>query len=246
MSTPKPSKLFTARCDSSFTRVGAFDRQIGHVVRLVEEHAGPLPRLLLVAPVRELRRHSGIHVRARLRVPQQLDRALRGREHVLETPMAHLQPPLSGSVSIWALFAEVARDEQLAVRAQLRRVVVQDDLAVREHVAAVGDLEREVHVLLDEQHGAAALVRELRARPAAAARRSPARARGSARRAAAGCGCRASARADREHLLLAAGEQPGAPALRARAASGSTRTRAPRRAARRGGRARKCSATVRP
>ena len=35
-------------------RVRALDRQVGHVVRLVEEDACPLPCLLLVQPVREL------------------------------------------------------------------------------------------------------------------------------------------------------------------------------------------------
>ena len=72
---------------------------------------------------------------------------------------------------------------------------VAHDLAVRQDVAAVGDLEREVHVLLDEQHAAAMLLREL-----AHERQQPlddhrARARDSARRAAAASGGRASARA---------------------------------------------------
>ena len=108
------------------------------------------------------------------------------------------------------LLAQVAGDQELAVGLQHLRAIVEDDLAVREHVPAVRDLERELDVLLDEQHAAARvervlvhdrqqalddhggepereLVEEEQAGPAG----EPAR--------------------DREHLLLAAREEPDAP-----------------------------------
>ena len=64
-------------------RVRALNRQIVHVERLVEEDAGRLPRPLLVAPVRELRRHTGIDVRPRLCIAEQLDRVLCRRQQVV-------------------------------------------------------------------------------------------------------------------------------------------------------------------
>jgi hypothetical protein len=48
--------------------VRAPDQQVVHVERLIEEETGRLPRVLLVAPVRELRRDAGEDVRAGLRV----------------------------------------------------------------------------------------------------------------------------------------------------------------------------------
>ena len=92
------------------------------------------------------------------------------------------------------LLAEVARQDQLVVGAQLLGCLVDDELAVRQHVAAVGDRERDVDVLLDQQHGTAALLGVRATRPAAGARRSPAPGRATARRAAAVAAVRASAR----------------------------------------------------
>ena len=51
-----------AQVREQFQGVRSFHRQIGHVVGLVEEHAGLLPRLRLVPPVGEFRRHAGIDV----------------------------------------------------------------------------------------------------------------------------------------------------------------------------------------
>ena len=48
----------------------------------------------------------------------------------------------------------------MLVFAQGLGAAVEHDLAVRQHVAAVGDLERQLHVLLDEQDGTATLVGE--------------------------------------------------------------------------------------
>jgi 3-oxoacyl-[acyl-carrier protein] reductase len=107
---------------------------------------------------------------------------------------------------------KVAGDQQLVVRAQLGRRAVQDDLAVREHVAAVGDLERQLDVLLDQQHRAAALLRvapddrqqalddDGREPEAELVQQQQARAAGE----------RAG---DGQHLLLAAGQQPDRPRL---------------------------------
>ena len=81
-----------------------------------------------------------------------------------------------------------------------------------EHVAAVGDLEREVHVLLDEQHGAAALLRELphdRQQPLDDHGRQPEAQLVEQQQLRA---ARERPR-DGEHLLLAAGQQARAPAL---------------------------------
>ncbi len=61
------------------------------------------------------------------------------------------------------------------------------DAAGREHVGAVGDLERAVDVLLDEQDGRALVAQPLRAARRSGRRRS-ARARATARRAAAAAG----------------------------------------------------------
>ena len=61
--------------------------------------------------------------------------------------------------------------EQFGIGRQLGGGAGGDEVTVAEHVGPVGDLEREVHVLLDEQHAGAGVVRDLRASPAAAARR---------------------------------------------------------------------------
>ncbi len=80
-------------------RIGPLHRQVVHMVREVEEDTGLLPRSLLVSPVRELGRHSRIDVRPRLRVAEQLDRALGSRQDVFEAPMTHSAlPSLSGSI----------------------------------------------------------------------------------------------------------------------------------------------------
>jgi hypothetical protein len=50
--------------------VRAFDDELVHVVRLIEQHRGLAPCDLLVAPVRELRSNDGIDVHADLRVAQ--------------------------------------------------------------------------------------------------------------------------------------------------------------------------------
>ena len=69
--------------------VRSFNSQVGHVVRLVEEHAGLLPRLHLVPPVGVFGRYAGIHVRSRLLISQQRDRVACRLDDVLETPLAH-------------------------------------------------------------------------------------------------------------------------------------------------------------
>ena len=113
-------------------RVRALHREVGHVVRLVEEHAGLLPGRLLVPPVRELGRDPRVDVRAGLRVAQQLDRALDRGEQVFKAPMTHRSSSLSSDPRIarLRLLPEVAGDQQLAVGAQMLRVVLEHDLAV--------------------------------------------------------------------------------------------------------------------
>ena len=58
--------------------VGPGHQQFRHVVRLVEQDGRIAPRLLLVAPVAELRRHLRIDVRPDPRIPQQINGTLRG------------------------------------------------------------------------------------------------------------------------------------------------------------------------
>ena len=61
--------------------VRPLDVQVDHVMRLVEQHGGVTPRPLLVAPVRMLRGHHGIYVRANLRVAQHLGHVARSLNH---------------------------------------------------------------------------------------------------------------------------------------------------------------------
>ena len=80
-------------------RVRALHCQVVHVVREIEEDAGLLPGSLLVAPVREFRRHPGVDVRPRRRVAEELDGVPGCGQQVFETPMAHVAlPSLSGSI----------------------------------------------------------------------------------------------------------------------------------------------------
>ena len=108
------------------------------------------------------------------------------------------------------LLAQVAGDEQLAVGAELLDRPVEHDLPVREHVAAVGDLEGELDVLLDEEHAASGLLGVL-ADPRQQAlddHRSEAEAELVEEQQPGLAGERAG---DGEHLLLPARQQPGAP-----------------------------------
>ena len=89
---------------------------------------------------------------------------------------------------------------------------------MREDVGAVGDLEAEVDVLLDEHDRGAAGVGERAHDRQQALDDRPARGRGSARPAAAARGLLDQRARDREHLLLAAGEEAGAAVLQRRSA----------------------------
>jgi len=71
--------------------VGTLQRQVGHVIRLIEQHAGLLPRLRLVSPVGEFRRDAGIEVRSSLQIAKQRDRVARRLDDVFETLDAHLR-----------------------------------------------------------------------------------------------------------------------------------------------------------
>ena len=54
--------------------VGTLDVEVGHVVRLIEQHGRATPGELLVAPVAELLDDARHDRRRGLRLPQQLDR----------------------------------------------------------------------------------------------------------------------------------------------------------------------------
>ena len=93
------------------------------------------------------------------------------------------------------VLSEVAGDEQLVVAEQLLGGTSQRDLAVREHVGAVGDRRARAGCAARRAARRSRSPPRTLARPAGGPRRSPARARGSARRAAAAwAGGRAPAR----------------------------------------------------
>jgi hypothetical protein len=69
-----------------FQRVGTFDVEIRHVVRLIEQDRGAAPSLLLVAPIRELLHHARDDGGRRLRFPQKLHRAAGLLNRLLEIP----------------------------------------------------------------------------------------------------------------------------------------------------------------
>ena len=70
-------------------RVRPLERELGHVVRLVEQHRGIAPCLLLVAPVGEFARHDGIDVRADLRIAKELNGIAGGLEHAFQVLLTH-------------------------------------------------------------------------------------------------------------------------------------------------------------
>jgi hypothetical protein len=65
-------------------RIGAFNEEVDHVMRLVEQHRGVTPCALLVAPVGEFRRNDRVHVGADLRVAQMLDGVASGLQHAFQ------------------------------------------------------------------------------------------------------------------------------------------------------------------
>ena len=144
-----------------------------------------------------------------------------------------------------APLAEIARGQQRVVGAQALGAVAGHELAVRQHVAAVSDLERQVDVLLDQQHrgpvgrgelphhGQQALDDHRREAEAELVEQQQPRAPAERPR-------------DREHLLLAAGQQPRPPAAAGRATRGNERTPRPSRAPRAAPSSRKCSAHRQP
>ncbi len=75
-------------------RIRALDGELGHVVRLVEQHRRVAPGALLVAPVGEFARHHRVDVRAKLRVAQQFDGIAGGLEHAFEILLSHENDPL--------------------------------------------------------------------------------------------------------------------------------------------------------
>ena len=79
-------------------RIRSFDREIGHVIGLVEQHAGVLPGLLLVAPVGVFGRHARIDVRSGLLIAQQLDRILHGVAARLPDSWQPSTSPLGGAM----------------------------------------------------------------------------------------------------------------------------------------------------
>ena len=53
-----------------FQGIGPFDINVHHVMRLVKEYGALPPRALLVAPIRILIGHNGIHIGSNLRIPE--------------------------------------------------------------------------------------------------------------------------------------------------------------------------------
>jgi hypothetical protein len=81
-----------AQVGDQLERVRPGDPRVVHVVRLVEEHRGLPPRLLLAPPVRELRGHHGVDVGAELGVAQQLDGVAGLVEKFLQVARGHVHP----------------------------------------------------------------------------------------------------------------------------------------------------------
>ena len=76
-------------------RIGAFDEQVHHVVRLIEQDAGLGPGALLVAPVGEFRSDDRIDVRADLRIAHHLDDAATGGlDRLFQILVSHTDVPL--------------------------------------------------------------------------------------------------------------------------------------------------------
>ncbi len=65
-------------------RVRALDGELGHVVRLIEQHGAVAPRGLLIAPVVILGRHYGINVGANAGIAQHVDRVTGCLQHFLK------------------------------------------------------------------------------------------------------------------------------------------------------------------
>ena len=82
-------KAIDAEVGEQFGRVGSFHQDIRHVVALVEQHAGLLPRALLVSPIGIFRRHSGVGVRTGLLIAQQIRRAANGFQNIFQAADAH-------------------------------------------------------------------------------------------------------------------------------------------------------------
>ena len=80
-------------------RVRSAHEQVEHVVRLVEEHGGLLPRLLLPPPVGELRGDHRVDVGAELGVAQQSDGVAGLVEQFLQILGGHVRPFSSGVTS---------------------------------------------------------------------------------------------------------------------------------------------------
>jgi hypothetical protein len=73
-------------------RVRPLERELGHVVALIEQHGGVAPGALLVAPVGEFARHHGVHVRADLRVAQHVHGVAGSLEYAFEILRGHGSP----------------------------------------------------------------------------------------------------------------------------------------------------------
>lgn len=84
------------RSESSLRDVRTLNRQISHVVGLVEQRACLSPGKLLVSPIGELAGDCGIDVWSDLRVPRQLHRITYLCQQILEASVSHVVLP-SGS-----------------------------------------------------------------------------------------------------------------------------------------------------
>src|SRR4029450_13425356 len=70
---PEILETVDAEIGKYFQRIRAFDVEVGHVVRQVQQRATLAPRALLVPPVRELGTHDGKRVGTDRRISQQFD-----------------------------------------------------------------------------------------------------------------------------------------------------------------------------
>jgi hypothetical protein len=71
---PEILETVDAKVGQELQRIGPFDREVCHVVRLVEKYAGVLPPLLLVTPIRVFRGNARVNIRSGLGITQHIDR----------------------------------------------------------------------------------------------------------------------------------------------------------------------------
>src|SRR5690606_21693295 len=85
----KIGKIVDAMMGQEFLRIGAFDRQLVHVVRLVEQHGRMAPCPLLGPPVAEFGRDNRVYIHPDLGIAQPADNVRIVPQNVTKTGLGH-------------------------------------------------------------------------------------------------------------------------------------------------------------